>query len=352
VAAVRPARKEPGRLFILLVIALAMALPRVAEAQNKAAADAAFREGKRLLADGDTAAACARFEGSLKLMDQLGVRLNLADCYERLGKLSAAYGEFRAAEVAARRAGDRRVAFARDRIAALAKRMPHLIVTLLRGADLPGLKIARDGDPVDGGLVDTPLPIDPGEHTVTVSAPGRRSWSKTFEAREGAHHTIEVPVLEPEAGESTESEAGEEAPPGRAGDPAGDLVDEEPSPGRTRRIVGIGIGVVGLASLGTGVAFGALARGKWSDAQEGGHCAADGRCDDVGYPLAQDARQAATTATVLIGAGLAAVAAGIVVYVTAPSGGDDAGADESDERARLAPVLGADQFGVALTGRF
>src|SRR6266545_4086673 len=113
------------RMLSLLIIAAAtgMAGPGRALAQNKRAADAAFRQGKRLIEKGETTAACARFEGSLKLMEQLGVRLNLADCYERLGRLSAASTEFRAAEIAARRAGDQRAQFARDRIAALEQRM-------------------------------------------------------------------------------------------------------------------------------------------------------------------------------------------------------------------------------------
>ena len=61
-------RLRPALLLVTLLVA-----PRRAHAQaparDKAAADAAFRQGKRLIGAGKIAAACAKFEGSLKLMD-------------------------------------------------------------------------------------------------------------------------------------------------------------------------------------------------------------------------------------------------------------------------------------------
>ena len=86
--------------------------PVVAAAQSssgdKAAADALFDEGKRLLAAGDTAQACAKFETSMKLFDQLGTRLNLADCYEKVGRTASAWAEFREAASLATKRGNRR----------------------------------------------------------------------------------------------------------------------------------------------------------------------------------------------------------------------------------------------------
>jgi outer membrane protein assembly factor BamD (BamD/ComL family) len=53
---------------------------------DKAAADTLFYQGKHLIAAGDVDRACQAFETSLRLFDQLGVRLNLADCHERQGR--------------------------------------------------------------------------------------------------------------------------------------------------------------------------------------------------------------------------------------------------------------------------
>jgi len=55
-------------------------------AQQQAAARTLFEEGKRLLGEGKVEQACGKFEGSLKLSPKLGTRLNVADCYERMGK--------------------------------------------------------------------------------------------------------------------------------------------------------------------------------------------------------------------------------------------------------------------------
>jgi hypothetical protein len=338
-------------LFASLLIAASVAAPQPAAAEDKAAADAAFREGKRLLAAGETAQACARFEGSLKLMEQLGVRLNLADCYERMGKMSAAYAAFRAAEIAAKRAGDSRANFARARIAALAERMPTLTVVVSAGADVAGLEIRRDGEPLDGGLLDMPLPVDPGEHTVEAVAPGHRAWSTTIVTEEGSRHRIEVPLLrrEPDkkarpAGAGTGARRA-----GSSGSPGEDASVSAGRPGRTRRLVAIGVGVAGAAAVATGLVFGAQARSTWDDARADGHCTDDGVCDDIGYPLAGDARRSGTVATVLVGAGLAAATAGVIVYVTAPA---DERRSGRPARASLSPVVTAHGAGLAVIGRF
>ena len=343
---------------LVLAIAAVVASPPAALAQDKAAADAAFSQGKRLLEQGETAAACSRFESSLRLLEQLGVRLNLADCHERLGRLSAAHAEFRAAEIAARRARDRRVGYIRDRIAALDRRIPHLRVDLAVNADLSELVIERDGVVVDRGLQGSAMPLDPGLHTVEVTAPGRLRWSTQVELSEGERRTIEVPALEPARAEmpargaatgDREGGTGVQRPARAApamdqdgGDDRGDG-----SPGRTRRIIAYSAAGAGLAAAGTGLIVGLHARAKWSDARADGHCDDDGACDRTGYPIARDARRAATTSTILVGAGAAAVAAGVVVYLTAPGPGE-----RRDERARLVPVLGSDVAGLAVLGGF
>src|SRR6266545_2879000 len=268
------------RLLSLVLIAAGLAAPGRASAQNKAAADAVFKEGRRLLAKGDVTAACAKFEGSLKLMEQLGVRLNLADCYERLGKLSAAYAEFRTAEIAATRAGDRRAQFAGDRLAALEKRMPYLSVGLASGAAITGLVVERDGQPLDPSLLDTALPIDPGEHEVTARAPGRLPWSFRIEAVEGARSTVEVPLLQPEPRPAAPAQAGKpvaatrpvpprEEPMPTTIPPAPEPSDER-KPGRTARAWGTLLTVAGAGALVTCLVFGSQAESRWSEAEASG----------------------------------------------------------------------------------
>jgi len=81
----------------------AFAPPLAAQGQDEAAARSLFAEGRRLAREGQYAAACPRFEAASKLFASAGVLVNLADCYEKVGRTEDArltFGE--AARVATR----------------------------------------------------------------------------------------------------------------------------------------------------------------------------------------------------------------------------------------------------------
>src|SRR5271166_4812159 len=104
----------------IAALALLLAIPRVALADApaddaRAQADAEFAEGKKLLDDGQTAAACARFARSQDLDPKLGRLLNLAFCHEQEGKTASAWNEYNAAAaLAAQKEQPDRVDFARE----------------------------------------------------------------------------------------------------------------------------------------------------------------------------------------------------------------------------------------------
>ena len=82
-------------LASLLGIAM-LASPAFARAaEPPSAAQVAFDEGRRLEDSGDFPAAAARFEESERLEHALGTLLNLANCYERGGRLASAWRAFR-----------------------------------------------------------------------------------------------------------------------------------------------------------------------------------------------------------------------------------------------------------------
>src|SRR5689334_898860 len=126
----RAARRLGGIAAVSLAVGLVMLPAATVAAQSttnpKAAADALFHEGKQLLAAGDIAPACARFEASLRLLDQLGTRLNLANCYEAAGRTASAWTAFCEASSIADQRGDPRAAFARERAAALSPKLVKL----------------------------------------------------------------------------------------------------------------------------------------------------------------------------------------------------------------------------------
>lgn len=107
----------------------------------------------------------------------------------------------------------------------------------------------------------------------------------------------------------------------------------------TRRTIGVVIGGVGVASLGVGTVFGFLAGTAKSDASK--LCTEAGTCTSTGVELVDDARSKAVVANLTIGLGLAAVAGGVVLYLTAPRGSTAA-------HARLVPT----GTGAAIIGRF
>src|SRR5215510_1345498 len=140
-----------------LLVTVVWLCPALAVAQNtsdtKAAANALFEEGKRLITAGDIDHACPKFEASLQLLDQLGVRLNLADCHERQGRTASAWAEFREAASQADRRGD-----ARKRVDALTPRLTKLQISVPSGSQLPGLTVRRDGETVPSEALGSPLP--------------------------------------------------------------------------------------------------------------------------------------------------------------------------------------------------
>jgi hypothetical protein len=79
------------------------------------------------------------------------------------------------------------------------------------------------------------------------------------------------------------------------------------------RPVGIGVGLLGVASIGVGTYFGIHAIGKWNDSNTA--CPGTTCPDGTGVSLANDAKSSARAADVTLGAGIVALAAGVVLYL-------------------------------------
>src|SRR5260221_11965632 len=94
---------------------------------NSAQADQLFNDGRDLMAKGDYANACPKFEESHKLRPGIGTLFNLADCHEKVGKLVDSYNEFQ--EVVERTKAalqPDRQKIAEDRVAALERKLSKL----------------------------------------------------------------------------------------------------------------------------------------------------------------------------------------------------------------------------------
>jgi hypothetical protein len=82
-------------------------------------------------------------------------------------------------------------------------------------------------------------------------------------------------------------------------------------------ILGLGIAGAGIVAAGVGAFFGAQALSQNSASYANGDCIGN-VCNEVGYGGRNSARSDGDIATVLIGAGAAAIVGGVVVWLTAP----------------------------------
>jgi hypothetical protein len=211
-------------------------------------ADRLFREATQLEDAGRFAAACPRLEQSNAIDPAVGTQFNLADCYEHLGRTGRALALFRSVQALAKAAGKQaRELSARERADALEPRVPRLHVEVAPGADAPGLQIRVDDATLTPDAWSAGLPLDPGTHTVTATAPGRVGWSKTFEPTRGGELRVVVPRL---------AELATHEPPVD--------VSALPSPSRGGGIPTLALvtGVVGLLGLGVGAVAGGI---SWAD---------------------------------------------------------------------------------------
>ncbi|HEU4408893.1 MAG TPA: hypothetical protein VFS43_26765 [Polyangiaceae bacterium] len=332
----------------LLALSLLAPLPAAAQssAAEKAAAEALFDQGKKLMAEGKFADACPKFAESQRLDAGIGTMLYLSDCYEKLGRTASAWASFRDAESAARASGQgERARIARDRAAALEPKLSRLTVNVSpKTADLAGVTVKRDGTPLSNALWGSPLPVDPGPHSVEASAPGYRKATLNVEVRPGGGTiTADVPALEKDLGASALP------PPTTTPPPPGQVADAGASPWPLQKTLALVAGGVGVVGLGVGALFGLQARSNWNKSQSDGRCT-NGSCNDEGYELATDAKNQAGIATVGFGVGVLGLAGGAVLWLTAPKPAPASGA--SGKGWQLAPVVGAGTLGAQLGGRW
>ncbi|HMA95702.1 MAG TPA: hypothetical protein VKP30_23595 [Polyangiaceae bacterium] len=163
--------------------------------QERALAEALFQEGKRLGEEGRIAEACAKFEESERLESAPGTLIHLGACYAEAGKTASAWAAFLAvAELAERAHDSAREALARRLAGEVEPRLSLLALSVRQPAR--GMTIHVDGHSLGNGGLNTALPMDPGEHLVEVTAPGRLTWAKRIEIEPGsARKAIDVPPL-------------------------------------------------------------------------------------------------------------------------------------------------------------
>jgi hypothetical protein len=322
------------RALVATILVAALATNAAAEpaAGDQPIALALFEEGKQLATSGDFTAACPKFEAAARLTHWLGVELNLADCYEHLGRTASAWILFLKAADHADRDHDPRGAYARSRAESLAPSLARLTITTAEPAHADtALELRIDRVVVDTNAFGIALPLDPGEHVVEVSAPGRVTFSRRLVLTAGATTTLEIPTLEIRTLEAPTLDAPTLA---SASSPS------EPRPGRSHHPFARWLGGAGALLAGTSVVFGIDAKLRY-DAATREHCDAHIACDDVGLDAIRSARRRGDIATVTGIAGVAAMAGAVVIYALSPR----------EHAVTVTPVSTPTSFGLALEGK-
>jgi hypothetical protein len=298
--------------FAAFVSSAGLPLAR-AQATNRALAEELFREGQTLVEAKHFSEACPKFAESQRLDPGTGTLLNLAACHEGEGKLASAWTEYsEVVTLATRDNRPDRVSYAEERLKAIQPQLSRLTVEVSSESDVSGLVVELDGAPVGRAALGVAVPVDPGTHTIEAKAPGKQPWRTTVDVSAGASNkSVTVPRL----AEAPEAPAGSD----QAANDGADKSSQSGNDGSTQRLVAYTLGGAGAVGLGIGTAFGlsAISKNKKSNSEG---CSGN-ECSPEAAEIRKDARAAGTASTIAFAAGGALLAAGVVVYFTAPSAG-------------------------------
>lgn len=360
-------RVGAAAIAVLFIARLGQAQPR-----DQAGAEKLYDEAAALLAKGDFAAACPKFEQSQKLDPAAGTMMSLAGCAEHDGKIATAYARLKEArrlnaDTASATRREQMEKFIGESLARIEPRLPMVTIDVYCAStdapngrrkcnDQAGLKVLRSKQDVTAAL-GTSLPVDPGQHPVEVTAPGFKTNASTILAEESKQITVDL-VIEAAPSEPTEP---------KAVDPTPRLPDEpvqKPTPKTPEsssmsglEIGGIVIGVVGLATIGASIGTGVVAQGKKSELDDGPCIPTDRgtlECPDTEtYEAALDLSDSgsslalASTVTTFVGAAL--VSTGVTMFVI---GMVQRGSTEKGTTVVVHPVVGGGLTGISITGAF
>ena len=308
----RPADAPSPGSFATASATTAQPLDRVARALEL------FRLGRRLMTQGAFEPACRAFTESKALHPVFGTMLNLAFCYQQLGKTASAWAEYSSAALAAHDEGkpswEEQARAQADRLEAS---LLKVVIDVDAQGDSASFELSLDGKSLPRASWGQKLPVDAGPHELRAMAPRKRPWTTTFEVDDtGRVANVTVPALEwaePQPREATTLQR-----PQRPRDAAAR------SPGGATRTAAVVLGALGLAALGAGAGLVAVAESTFGDATRdlAANCHADDMCLEPAAKRINDtqarARMELGFAGVAAATGAAALVGGAVLWTTAP----------------------------------
>ena len=321
-------------------------------ARDPAGAEKLFTEARKLLDAGKYAEACQRLADSQKLDPGVGTLLNLAQCYEKMGRTATAWATYHEAAAAARANGqadrEKKAARAAD---TLEPNLPKLTVTVPDAAAEKGVEVKRNGSPVPKSLWGVSEPVDPGEYVIEAHAAGKKPWSTRVKAEPGRATAVILPPLDESANPAAPSRAPDTsataAAPAVAVRDSSSSLETSSSGLRGQRLAAVIVGGTGIVAAGVGAVLAFSANSTYDSA----NCTPDNFCDAQGIEDRESAMKTGRIATgTLIGGGVA-FAAGLALWLTAPTPRSDS-AFAPRLRLSAGDLPGADTGSVVLTGKW
>jgi hypothetical protein len=293
---------------------------------DHAAAESLARVGKGLMELGQYAEACPKLEQSMDAAADGDVSMLLGECYERQGRLAAAWATYRQGAALLRATGSSRAEVLAARAVALEPKVPKL--TLLAREVRPGMRVLRDDTRFGAGILGVPVAVDPGAHRIEVTAEGFQPWSTEIELKASERRTLEIPPLK------------------RAAPTKPDAVAVSTGHGSLFYAGVISAGA-GAASLAVGALLAASASRDVRVAETNDtFCGPDRLCTQDGLDLIATADAKAIGATVTLSVGAAAIAAGFIMVIVDP------GASPAERSLSFAPLVLPKGGGAAASIRF
>ncbi|MGK3991537.1 hypothetical protein WME99_51280 [Sorangium sp. So ce136] len=293
----RRSRALAGPLALLIAAAGLLSAPAAAQsAADVAVAREIFIEASEFAKQGRWEQARERYERSLAIKRAPITLYSLGVAQQQTGQLVEALESFRAFLVEPSAPATREYErLARHAVEDLERQVSALELRLSPG-DVAGLVVKLDGGVVPAAALDRPRPLNPGNHTLSVSAPGYREVRRSVAAAPGSRVLVEL-SLEREAASAA---AGPRALTASA--PVGAASSSAPDEA-TGRVVPIALIAGGLTTVAAGAAIGLLGVASASDAPT-----RDGNAADA-------ARTQALAGDIIAGAGLVAAGAGVLVLL-------------------------------------
>ncbi len=317
-------RLSSGRFFAAAVLAAVLAAPpsvadEVDDTTRNAARGLAI-EGRKAFDGGDYEKAVDFMRRAYALIAAPTLSVLEARALEKLGRLveaSEAYMRAVRAKVDEKSSKQFRAAVesARGEVAALRPRIPKVTVLLEGpGADHPDLVVKFDDKPIKSALVGVSMSVDPGKHRISAATPDGEGARAEVTLAEGKSERI-VLTLVPGAAPVTRA-----APTISTTDSSPTTVgDRGVKKGKTQRILAYTSLGVGAAGLGVGLATALMANNKLDSAKKAcpeRRCALGSQAEDDFNSF--ETLRTVSTASYIVG--FVGVAAGVTLWLTAPSG--------------------------------